>query len=162
MPLPPRNEKVYVASSWRNIFQQAVVFTLQAAGFEVYDFRNPPENTGFSWEQIGLQHSASLHDDITKVLDVSYVDDYLPALQHTRAIDGFNADMGALRAADICVLVLPCGRSAHLELGWATGAGKRTVVYAPEPVITPELMYLMTDHIAPNMMDLLAWLGVED
>ena len=27
---------------------------------------------------------------------------------------------------DTFVLVLPCGRSAHLELGWAVGQGKRT------------------------------------
>ena len=39
----------------------------------------------------------------------------------------------ALRACDGCVLVLPSGRSAHLEAGWAAGAGKRVVVYVPEP-----------------------------
>jgi hypothetical protein len=153
---------IYVASSWRNMMQQATVHTLRAAGFEVYDFRNPPNGAGFGWEQIGLEHSASLHDDITKVLDVSYTDDFLESLQHPRAIEGFNADMDALKNCDICVLVLPCGKSAHLELGWAAGAGKRTCIYATEVVITPELMYKVCDHIAPNMMDLLGWLGVED
>ncbi len=70
--------------------------------------------------------------------------------------------MGALRSADAVVLVLPSGKSAHLELGWAAGAGKRTCVYSPEETMTPELMYLMCDHIAPTMVDLLGWLGIED
>lgn len=33
---------------------------------------------------------------------------------------------------DLCVLVLPCGRSAHLELGYAVGAGKVTIVLIPD------------------------------
>jgi len=40
--------------------------------------------------------------------------------------------MNALRWCEACVLLLPCGRSAHLELGWAAGAGKRTVVIIEE------------------------------
>jgi hypothetical protein len=48
-------------------------------------------------------------------------------LSHPAAEDGFALDMGALEWCDACVLVLPCGRSAHLEAGWAAGAGKFTV-----------------------------------
>lgn len=152
---------IYVASSWRNLMQQATVFTLKAAGFDVYDFRNPPNNTGFKWDQIGLRHSKPLGVNDTTT-DLSNTADYLQAIKHPRAVEGFKSDMDALTSADITVLVLPCGKSAHLELGWAVGAGKRTCVYAPEDTMTPELMYLMTDHIAPTMMDLLGWLGVED
>ncbi len=153
---------IYVASSWRNMIQQATVHTLRAAGFDVYDFQNPPNGAGFGWEQISLGHSKPLHVGDNVVVDLSNTVDYLRALEHPRAVEGFNADMDALKAAEIVVLVLPCGRSAHLELGWAVGAGKRTCVYAPEETMTPELMYKMVDHIAPSMMDLLGWLGVED
>ena len=100
--------------------------------------------------------------DAPVVVDLADTVEYLQAIQHPRAIEGFDADMDALRDADIVVLVLPCGKSAHLELGWAVGAGKRTCVYVPEETLTPELMYRMVDHIAPDMMDLLAWLGVQD
>jgi hypothetical protein len=147
-----KTSSVYVASSWRNMMQQATVYTLRAAGFDVYDFQNPPDGAGFGFEQVDLPPGDAPIPVRT----------YLEALQKPRAIDGFNADMDALKNSDICILVLPCGRSAHLELGWAAGAGKRTCVYAPEPTLTPELMYKMVDHIAPNMMDLLGWLGVED
>jgi hypothetical protein len=40
------------------------------------------------------------------------------------------------------VLLLPCGRSAHLEAGWAAGAGRRVVVYTRDGE-EPELMYKM-------------------
>jgi len=45
--------RVYVASSWRNEKQPAVVKALREAGHEVYDFRSPtPGNTGFSWRKV--------------------------------------------------------------------------------------------------------------
>jgi hypothetical protein len=74
-------------------------------------------------------------------------------------VDGFAADMGALMACDACVYLLPCGRSASLELGWAAGAGKRTIVLAAPTLDEPELMVLMADAIALNVqevVDLLA------
>lgn len=88
-------------------------------------------------------------------------DAYLTAIEHPVAVDGFDKDFAAMEAADAFVLVLPCGRSAHLELGWAVGAGKRTAILLDDPV-TPELMYRMADYIAPSLFDLLGWLGVRD
>lgn len=38
--------KIYVASSWRNSFQQDVVKFLRDVGHEVYDFKNPPHGRG--------------------------------------------------------------------------------------------------------------------
>lgn len=87
--------------------------------------------------------------------------DYLAMIEHPRAIEGFDADFAAMQKADTFVMVLPCGKSAHLELGWAIGAGKRTAILLEDPV-EPELMYRMADHLATSVMDLLAWLGVED
>jgi hypothetical protein len=87
-------------------------------------------------------------------------------LEHPRSIEGFDSDFDAMKRADTFVLVLPCGRSAHLELGWAVGAGKRTAILLDPDLdtntVTPELMYKMVDFIAPSVFDLLDWLGVED
>jgi hypothetical protein len=72
--------------------------------------------------------------------------------------------MAAMEKADAFVLVLPCGRSAHLELGWAVGAGKRTAILLDPDArdeVTPELMYRMVDFVTPSVYDLLGWLGVE-
>jgi hypothetical protein len=79
-------------------------------------------------------------------------------LAHPIAEAGFKNDMDALRDCDGCVLVLPCGRSAHLELGWAVGAGKRTCVLEPEPC-EAELMYAMSDKICTEFRDVLDFFG---
>lgn len=126
--------KIYVASSWRNPYQPAVVTTLRSDGHEVYDFRNPPNRSGFSWRQV----SAVPVSEWTPA-------EWRDVLTHPTSEAGFEADMGALRDCDACVLVLPCGRSAHLELGWAAGAGKRTYVLAAPTLDEPELMVKMCD-----------------
>jgi hypothetical protein len=147
----PKKEKIYVASSWRNTLQGLVVHTLRAANFGVYDFKNPPNGKPFSFDEVGLKGD-----------DPIPADQYLELLWgNDRVVEGFESDFGAMQEADVFVLVLPCGRSAHLELGWAVGAGKRTAILLDDPC-TPDLMYRMVDFVAPNVMDLLEWLGVED
>lgn len=44
--------KLYIASSWRNQYYPETVERLRAAGFDVYDFRNPPTGNGFKWSMI--------------------------------------------------------------------------------------------------------------
>lgn len=157
-PIPPSQwlgspdpvKKIYVAASWRTLAQQGVVYTLRAARFEVYDFRNPPSGNGFHFSELGLNHDDPIPPGR-----------YLEALAHPRSVEAFASDFGAMEWADTFVLVLPCGRSAHLELGWAVGAGKKTAVLLDDPC-TPELMYKMVDHVSPSLFDLLGWLGVED
>jgi hypothetical protein len=140
---------IYVASSWRNPTQPSVVAELREAGHEVYDFRNPnPSNNGFGWRQLGLGDAKKWTPGILR-----------EALQHPVAQQGFACDMDALRGCDACVLVLPCGRSAHLELGWATGAGKRTLVLTAETLDEPELMYLMCDGICLSIDEVIRTLA---
>lgn len=140
---------VYVASSWRNSYQPAVCATLKAAGIEHYDFRNPEGGTGFAWSEIDPNWEAWRAED------------YIEKLNHPRAIEGFNADMDALKRATHVLLVLPCGRSAHLELGWAVGAGRKTAIWTRDGE-EPELMAKMVDLLTDDLMDVLGWLGVRD
>lgn len=147
---------IYVASSWRNALQPSVVAALRDNGFGVYDFKNPPAGTGFAWEEVGLDHSNPL-DGKPGAADLSDVDEFLSALEHPRSRAGFASDFQAMRRADAIVAVAPCGRSAHLELGWGAGAGRHTAVLLDNPC-TPELMYLMVDHLAPSIESLLGWL----
>jgi hypothetical protein len=147
-PAPARRPYVYVASSWRNPVQPAIVAAIREVGFDVYDFRNPPNGAGFGWEEI--------HPDWQQWTAA----EYQAALEHPRAVEGFASDFDAMQAADIVVLVLPCGRSAHLELGWAVGAGKRTAILLNGDH-EPELMVKMVDHIAVDVPNLLAWMRVQ-
>ena len=66
---------------------------------------------------------------------------------------GFKADLDAMLWADVCVLVLPCGRSAHTEAGWFAGKGLKTIVYMPEKQ-EPELMYKLFDGIVGSLEEL--------
>lgn len=128
--------KIYVASSWRNEVQQDVVRALRADGHEVYDFRDPDDRGvpgGFSWREI---------DDEWQQWSPAK---FRELVQHPIASVGFFRDFEAMQKADACVLVMPCGRSAHLELGWCAGAGKRTLILlAPGE---PELMYRLADGL---------------
>lgn len=147
--------KIYVASSWRNPLYDGVVATLRAAGLDLYDFKNPPNGTGFSWQQVGGQ---PLYLAATGQGDES-ADNYLHMIDHPRAIEGYRSDIDALLEADTVVLVLPCGRSAHLELGIAVGAGKRTAILLTE-TLEPELMYKAVDFMTTSLVELLDWLLV--
>jgi hypothetical protein len=126
------SRRIYLASSWRNAHQPSVLLLLRMAGHEVYDFRNPaPGNAGFGWRQ-------------TIDRPIATGDDLLEALAHPRAVEGFDFDFTAMKWADTCVLLLPCGNSAHLEAGWFAGQRKRVAVYVPE-LREPELMYKCFD-----------------
>ena len=78
---------------------------------------------------------------------------YAEGLHHPLAERQFQADIDALTWADTCVLVLPCGCSAHTEAGWMAGAGKRVLAYIPE-MVEPELMYKLFDGVAGSLEEL--------
>lgn len=102
--------KIYVASSWRNPFQQEVVNILRDLGHEVYDFKNPPHgNGGFQWSDI----DPDWQNWTTK--------QYQEALNHPIAQKGFDSDFNGMQWADVCVMVLPCGRSANTEAAFVKG-----------------------------------------
>ena len=135
---------IYVASSWRNEQQPKVVSALRNAGHEVYDFRHAgPCNQGFHWSEI----------------DASWKDwtpwQFAHALDHPLARDGFERDKTAIEESDAIVLVMPCGRSAHLELGYAIGLGKRSAILLADG--EPELMYRAADELCCSLAQLLAW-----
>ena len=134
--------RIYVASSWRNPYFPDVVKRLREAGHEVYDFRNPPHGgAGFHWT-----------DTDPDAPNWTYAQ-YAEGLRHPLAERQFQADIDALTWADTCVLVLPCGRSAHTEAGCMAGAGKRVLAYIPE-MVEPELMYKLFAGVAGSLEEL--------
>jgi nucleoside 2-deoxyribosyltransferase len=136
-------EKIYVASSWRNHYQIAMVVACRSVGFEVYDFK---DSEGFSWKEVDSEWEQWDYEGWQK------------GLMHERAVQGYGRDFVALEGADRCILVLPSGRSAHLEAGYAIGRGKPTAIWVPE-YDTPDLMVKMADYVSDSLMDILEWLG---
>lgn len=152
--------RIYLASSWRNEHQPRILALLRAAGHEVYDFRNPQQvvdsrhacldpvlgeqvpDGGFSWSEVDPEwREWSPYG-------------YLAGLRHPRAEQGFRLDFDAMKWADTCVLLLPSGPSAALELGWCAGAGKRTVVHVVD-LREPDLMYKVADRFTLTDAELL-------
>ena len=131
-----------MASSWRNEFYPEVVEALRRAGHEVYDFRNPPSgDEGFKWSCVAenyMEWSPQV---------------YREQLEHPKAVRQFDNDIKAMEACDTCVLVLPCGRSAHTEAGWFAGRGRTVVVYIPVRQ-EPELMYKLFSAVCCSMDEL--------
>jgi hypothetical protein len=156
--------KLYVASSWRNPHQQNVVRVLREFGHDVYDFKNPaPGNNGFGWR--------SIDPDWKRWSPRKFAE----CLNHPIAEAGYQLDFQAMAAAEGCVLVLPCGRSAHIEAGWFCGRampvwilippGKHSYSNAPcaecgdmegcHGGVEPELMYkLASEGVFDNLNDL--------
>lgn len=136
--------RIYVASSWRNEYQPSVVAELRSAGHEVYDFR---EGKSFRWEEIDPEWKAWAAGQYRTML-----------VAHPRAAQGFLNDFRAMMWADTCVLVLPSGRSAHLEAGWFCGANKRCFILTRDGE-EPELMNLMATDICLSVAEILYRLG---
>ena len=109
-------------------------------------FRHPtPGDFGFRWSEIdlGWQNWDS--------------EEYRNALGNPKAEQGFRNDYDAMLWADTFVLLMPCGRSAHLEAGWAIGQGKPTCILLGIKD-EPELMYKLADRLALTIDEVLDWI----
>ena len=138
--------KLYVASSWRNNRQPEVVEALRNAGHEVYDFKNPSEtDKGFSWSDIDPNWKNWTNRE------------YRDALEHPVAKKGFANDFNAMQWAEACIMVMPCGRSAHVEAGWMQGWGKPTIILQ-EKEAEPELMYKVFELVTDSLEEVISHL----
>lgn len=141
--------RIYLASSWRNPNHPQAVSMLREAGHQVYDFRNPhPGNTGFSWSEIDPDWMNWEPQALCEAL-------FDPIAER-----GYALDKAALDWADTGVLLLPCGRSAHLEGGYLAGQGKPVLTVLDKDRFEPELMYKLTANVVPDLSYMLAGLDI--
>ncbi len=134
--------RIYIASSWKNKFQQQLVEELRKRGHKVYDFKHPyGRNDVPVWESVS----------VTQNLRSAYVEkclkgkDFKRMLLDRQSIKRFEEHFAAMQDADTCILLLPAGRSSHIEAGHMNGMGKRVFVMDTSKEVTPELMYLALD-----------------
>lgn len=140
--------KIYVATSWRNPYYEDFCRLLRLHGHEIFDWRN--EATAFHWSDI---------DEGYKDWDAA--DFVFNLTSDTESIKkGFIKDLNGLLWCDTCIMLLPCGKSAHLELGFASGAMKETMILTIDPQ-EPELMYLLADKIENRAIGILRNLCTE-
>ena len=100
---------VYVVGSLHNPLVTEVANRLREAGHEVFDdWHAPGPDTDSFWREYEEGRGRT----------------YIEALAGKHAKNVFDFDMVNLHAADTVVLILPTGKSAHMEIGYAVGVGK--------------------------------------
>lgn len=110
---------IYVIGSLRNERFLTVTNCLRQAGIEVFD----------EW------YAASpTADDAWRDYEKTRGWSYIRALRESLAAEHvFNFDKTHLDRCTAALLVLPAGKSGHLELGYAIGRGKRGAILLDDP-----------------------------
>lgn len=131
---------IYLVGSLRNPAIPKIAETIRAEGHDVFDgwFSAGPEADDH-WQA---------YADLRGQTFAEALADY-PA-QHV-----FNFDLTHLKKADTVVLVLPAGKSGHMELGWALGKGKRGYILLDGVPERYDVMYNFADGVFADIYDLL-------
>ena len=123
--------KIYIASSWKN--QKAVIALaeyLERYGFEVDAFcRVSDKRYAFHWSEL-VDEEADL---------ANY--DAIEMLADPRTQRAYTEDKKWIDWSDCVIMLMPCGRSSHLEGGYAKGQGKLLYIYGDFPKGEFEVMY---------------------
>lgn len=143
--------KVYLASRFGNDEHHALVRVMREWGHEVFDYRDQRDANGDAYP--GWPAARNWSECSGKQL--------VSALAEPAARALFYRDMQALHWCDAVVLLTPAGASAHLELGWAIGAGKKTAVLM-RGGWEPELMLLAAESVFTRLPELEMWLYGHD
>jgi nucleoside 2-deoxyribosyltransferase len=142
--------KIYLASSWKN--EQTVkewARVLRAQGHEVDAFCDASSGR-FIFE-------ASENRNLLDLDAMTFLDD-------ERSQRAFAEDKKWLDWADVCLLILPSGRSSHLEAGYAVGRGKKLIIWQGEfPKGEFDVMYGFADLVTDSTHDVMVFLqNLED
>ena len=138
--------KIYVASSWKNPFHNAMVEDLMFAGYEVYNYRNQPES--FQWADISPRWQVWSNHDVRSVLE------------HNEKVElAFEKDKWMMDNADVCILLLPSGRSSHMEAGYMVGKGKNLIIAMFENE-RPDTLYKLAYRICVTKQEIFEALNV--
>ncbi len=122
-------KKIYIAASWK-MHNVALMLArqLRAAGFEVDCFcDNTTGRFVFHFKEIVGNHPKEWNA--------------VRMIGQPQVIRAFMEDKYWLDWCDTCILLVPSGRSAHLEAGYAKGCGKTLYIYGEFPQGEWDVMY---------------------
>src|SRR3990172_8336099 len=135
---------IYLIGSLRNPRVPIIANLLREAGFDTFD----------DWYAAGPRA-----DDHWQEYEIGRGHDYIQALQGHAAKHVYYYDLNHLTRADIVVLVLPAGKSGHLELGWALGQGKKGYILLGEVPERFDVMYRFANGVLSTTTELIKTLG---
>ena len=115
--------KIYLASSWKmSTVVKELSVDLRKRGHEVDAFCDDEngQRVSFDWDELfSIMKSEGI--------DISNVD-AKTMMSHWRVRKAFEEDKKFINWADTLIMLMPCGRSSHLEAGYAAGLGKRVYI----------------------------------
>ncbi len=127
--------RIYVAGSFKNADRIRVIGeALRIIGYDVYVFCDEHEPT------------YRLSQELRQEVDVATLTPQAINNNKTLLTIG-SLNYMRLIQCDVLVLVLPCGRSAHLEAGWMCGQNRPVYVIGPMVPGEFDAMYVMVDGI---------------
>lgn len=137
----PEKLVIYLIGSLRNPDIPILANQLREVGYDVFD----------DWFAPGPEA-----DDYWQKYETTRGRTYKEALNGYAARHIFEFDFHHLQKADIGILVLPTGKSGHLEFGWMVGQGKPGYVLfgAGEPERW-DVMYQFATDVFFNMEELI-------
>lgn len=130
---------IYLIGSLRNPNIPSIAKVLREGGFEVFDdwYAAGPEADDY-WQRYEQEKGVS----------------YQRALLSWAAQHVYQFDLAHLDRADIGVLVLPAGKSGHLEFGYLIGRGKRGYVLFDHEPERWDVMYNFATGISFDIKEL--------
>jgi hypothetical protein len=131
--------KIYLIGSLRNPEVPKIGERLRSSGFEVFD----------DWFSAGPEA-----DDKWREYEQARGHSYMEGLRGLAADHVFSFDKRHLDQSDAGILVLPAGRSGHLELGYLIGRGRLGYILL-EDCERWDVMYKFAHLVTDNLDDIL-------
>ena len=128
-------ESLYLIGSLRNEEVPSIARSLRELGIDVFE----------DWFAAGPEA-----DDYWKKYEQDRGRSYQEALKGYAARHVFKFDKHHLDRCDAALLVLPAGKSGHLELGYVAGSGKSAYILLDEQDVRWDMMYLFADEVFLN------------
>lgn len=139
-------KNIYLIGSLRNPEIPLFAGDLRKAGFDVFDsWYAAGDKADDAWQAYSDQRGLTFEE----------------ALQDHSAQHVFQFDKKFLDRADAAVLLMPAGKSGHLELGYMVGRGKPTAIVIPETPPRYDVMYNFAERVfvgTDSMIRCEAWL----
>ena len=130
---------IYLIGSLRNPEIPVIGNYLRSLGLEVFD----------DWFAAG-----PIADDSWQEYETGRGHSYKEALKGYAAKHVFDFDLHHLNRADTGVLVMPAGKSGHLELGYLRGQGKPVYILFDKETERYDQMYQFAEEVFFNKEEL--------
>lgn len=133
--------KIYLIGSLRNPKVPEIAKKLRSAGHDVFD----------DWYAAGPEA-----DDYWQKYEQDRGHNFKQGLAGYAAEHVYSYDRSHLDANEIAVLLLPAGKSGHLELGYMIGQGKRGyILFDDQEPERWDVMYLFANNVFFKVEDLI-------